>query len=205
MAESSERLLTTKGRLTRDRIVRAAAALMVERGVASVSLDEVGRATSTSKSQMYHYFASKDELIDAVVDHVGTEVLDFQGGLLANLDSIAAVERWADAIVAYQRREQRFSGCPLGSLANDLSGDSFAASGRIEDSFATWHSLLEAGITTMVGNGVLRQDADPHLLAAAILALLQGGLMMAKATQDEASLRVPLDAAIDYLCAYRRD
>jgi hypothetical protein len=44
------RPLTAKGRATRRRIVDTAADLMVERGVSAVSLDEVGRVTSTSKS-----------------------------------------------------------------------------------------------------------------------------------------------------------
>ena len=43
---------------------------MVEQGVSTVSLDEVGRVTSTSESQMYHYFASKDDLIASVVTFV---------------------------------------------------------------------------------------------------------------------------------------
>ena len=48
----TDRPLTARGRETRRRIVEAASDLMVERGVAAVSLDEVGRVASTSKSQM---------------------------------------------------------------------------------------------------------------------------------------------------------
>ncbi len=55
------RPLTAKGQATRRRIVDTAADLMVERGVLAVSLDDVGRVTSTSKSQMYHYFANKEK------------------------------------------------------------------------------------------------------------------------------------------------
>ena len=64
------RPLTAKGPATRRRIVDTAADLMVEQGVSTVSLDEVGRVTSTSESQMYHYFASKDDLIASVVTFV---------------------------------------------------------------------------------------------------------------------------------------
>ena len=43
-----------------------------------MSLDEVGRVTSTSKSQMYHYFASKDELVAAVVTCVRDRIVAFR-------------------------------------------------------------------------------------------------------------------------------
>lgn len=75
------RPLTAKGRATRRRIVDMASDLMVERGVLAVSLDEVGRVTSTSKSQMYHYFASKDDLVAAVVTCVRDRILAFNRDL----------------------------------------------------------------------------------------------------------------------------
>jgi len=199
VSDTIARPLTAKGRRTRDRIVAAAADLMVERGVASVSLDEVGRATSTSKSQMYHYFASKDELVGAVVEHVGDEILTFQGSLLEGMTGLEDVERWADAVVAHQRQGDAYCGCPLGTLASELAGDPQRPQPQIEAAFADWEQLLEEGLSRMVANGRLVADADPHRLAVATLAALQGGLLMAKATQDESSLRIPLEAAIDYL------
>jgi len=175
---------------------------MVERGVAAVSLDEVGRATSTSKSQLYHYFASKDQLVEAVVASVGSEVLAFQAGLLKGMDSLDDVRRWADAIVLYHRQRGTYGGCPLGTLASELSGDPLHPQRQIEETFETWEALLEEGLTRMATNGLLKAGADPHRLAVATLAALQGGLLMAKATQDESSLRIPLDAAVEYLHGY---
>ncbi len=55
--------LTARGAATRARIVAAAASLVYERGFAGTSLDDVMAATGTSKSQLYHYFADKDALI----------------------------------------------------------------------------------------------------------------------------------------------
>ena len=90
------RPLTAKGRPRRRRIVDTAADLMVERGVLAVSLDEVGRVTSTSQSQMYHYFASKDDLVAAVVTCVRDRILAFHGDLLVAVDSLEGLRGWAD-------------------------------------------------------------------------------------------------------------
>src|SRR5260370_33269958 len=58
--------LTPKGRATRDRIVAAAADLMVGQGVAGTSLQEVQQAARGSGPQMYHYFGDRASLVQAV-------------------------------------------------------------------------------------------------------------------------------------------
>jgi AcrR family transcriptional regulator len=175
---------------------------MLRRGVGAVTIDDVGRATSTSKSQMYHYFVSKEELVDAVVGHVGVQVLALQESLLGEMSSIDDVQRWADALVSYQRERGKFCGCPLGSLASELCVEVRPPQPQIELYFEQWTCLLEQGISRMVTNGLLRASADPRRLAVATLASLQGGLLMAKVTQDESFLQISLDAAIDYLRSF---
>src|SRR6266581_3268033 len=89
---------TAKGRAMRERIVQAAAELVAEKGVAGVSLDDVRARTGASRSQLYHYFEDRDDLIRAVVDVTTDAVLDVQGELLEHLDSWAGIERWLDAL-----------------------------------------------------------------------------------------------------------
>jgi AcrR family transcriptional regulator len=197
--KGSERTLTTKGQATRRRIVDAASDLMAERGVSAVTLDDVGRATATSKSQMYHYFTNKDELVDAVVICVGDRILAFQGDLLVDVRSVDDLEKWADAIVRFQRQGGVWSGCPLGTLANELMNVTGAGRIDIRGAFDSWQMLLETALTSLQDAGRLRADADPAVLAMATLASLQGGLLMAKSMQDEAPLAVALVAALAHL------
>ena len=201
MTDTISRPLTAKGKRTRDRIVAAAAGLMVDRGVASVSLDEVGRATSTSKSQMYHYFESKDQLVVAVVEHVGVEILTFQGSLLGEMESLDDVGRWADAVVAHQRQGDSYCGCPLGTLASELSGDPRHPQRQIEEAFETWEELLAEPVPNG-GERSARRGRRPASSGGRHPGGPEGGLLMAKATQDEASLRIPLEAAVDYLRSF---
>ena len=58
---------TGKGLATRDRILDVAAELVFMRGVAGTTLDDVRAAAKVSKSQLYHYFVDKDDLIHAVI------------------------------------------------------------------------------------------------------------------------------------------
>ena len=61
--------LTPKGERARNRIVEAAAQLVYERGVAGTTLDDIRSAAGVSGSQLSHYFAGKDELVQAVIGY----------------------------------------------------------------------------------------------------------------------------------------
>jgi TetR/AcrR family transcriptional repressor of nem operon len=193
------RPLTAKGRDTRRRIVDTAADLKVERGVSAVSLDEVGRVTSTSKSQMYHYFASKDDLVAAVVICVQDRILASPGDLLVAVESVEDLRGWADSVIAFHRRGPRWTGCPLGTLSSELM--SVAEIGRLEvqEAFGSWKFLLTRTLARLQDSGKLRAAADPERLATTTLASLEGGLLMSKALQDETPLAIALDAALGHL------
>jgi AcrR family transcriptional regulator len=198
----SHRPSTAKGRETRRRIVEAASDLMIERGVAAVSLDEVGRITATSKSQMYHYFSSRDELVAAVVVCVRDRILAFQGDLLVSVETVADLRVWAGTIVDSQRRAGQWSGCPLGNLASELVGGTGDGRLDIHESFDSWLVLLTDALGRLRDSGRLRSDAEPGRLAVAMLASLQGGLLLSKALQDEVPLAVALDAALDHVSTF---
>src|SRR2546425_827495 len=73
---------TAKGRAMRERILQAAAELIAEKGTAGMSLDDVRARTGASRSQLYHYFEDRDDLVHAVIDVTIDAALDTQGGLL---------------------------------------------------------------------------------------------------------------------------
>jgi AcrR family transcriptional regulator len=52
-----------KKREVRERVVAAAAALFMEKGSQSVSMDEVARAADIARRTLFNYFASKDALL----------------------------------------------------------------------------------------------------------------------------------------------
>ena len=191
--------LTEKGRATRRRIVDAAADLMVERGVSAVSLDEVGRVTSTSKSQMYHYFASKHDLVAAVVICIQDRIVAFQGDLLDAVESVDDLRGWADSVVAFHRGAPRWTGCPLGTLSSELMGVTEVGRLEVQEAFGSWQLLVTRTLVRLQDSGKIRADADPKRLATATLASLEGGLLMSKALQDETPLAIALDAALGYL------
>jgi len=192
--------LTVKGAATRARIVDAAAGLIFERGVAQTGVEDVQRAARVSASQLYHYFTDKQALVHAVVERQGQAVLDGQQPLLAHLDSFNALQAWRDLLVAGQRLRHCAGGCVIGSLASELAESDDYARQRLADSFARWQAHIRDGLARMRERGELRPDADPDGLALALLAAVQGGLLLNQTRRDAA----PLEAAMDAMIAYIR-
>jgi AcrR family transcriptional regulator len=192
---------TNKGRRTRERIVKAAAELVAEKGAAGISLDDVGARAPASRSQLYHYFDDRADLIRAVVDATCDAVLGAQDELLADLDSWAGIERWMEALVALQVERQARGGCPLGSLAGQLAESDPRARAALADGLGRWEARVREGLETLRSCGELCVEADPAELAKAILALVQGGLLLTQVRRDPAQLRSALDAALQLLRA----
>ncbi|HEY4017462.1 MAG TPA: TetR family transcriptional regulator C-terminal domain-containing protein [Pseudonocardiaceae bacterium] len=195
--------LTAKGRATRERIVAAASRLMLDRGVGRTTIADVQAAANVSASQLYHYFADKDALVYAVVTLQADGVLAAQARSLAGLDSFAALEAWRDELVELQRRRGSGAGCPIGTLAGELSETDERARSELAESFARWEELLRRGITAMRDRGELRADVDPDQLALALLVAVQGGLLLSQTRRDSAPLTVAVDMAIAHLRTLR--
>jgi AcrR family transcriptional regulator len=185
--------LTPKGRATRARIVEATADRILARGIGGTSLDEVRADSSTSKSQLFHYFPDgKAELVRAVVSFQGERVLDVQRPVLDTLDDWPAWEEWRERVLAHYAAQHGW-GCPIGSLASEAAATDPLLSAQLVDYLHGWSALLRGALERMQAAGTLRPDADPSRLATATLATVQGGLLL---TQTEQALW-PLEAGLD--------
>ena len=194
----SARLFTAKGLATRARIVAAAADLVFEYGVAATPLEDVQKKAGVSGSQMYHYFSDKQELIQAVVAHQAQGVRDLQAQL-GPLDSLEALRAWADFHVDLQRKRHCIGGCELGSLVAQLAETDPQARSVLSASFISLERSLIDGLRAMHNRGELQPHADPEQLGTALLAALEGGLLLAQTQRDVTPLKRALDTVIDHI------
>jgi TetR/AcrR family transcriptional regulator, transcriptional repressor for nem operon len=186
---------TEKGRATRRRILEAASRLIAERGVAAVSLEDVEREAGVGRSQLYHYFDGRDDLLRAVVDTTTDAVLGAQNGLLDDLDSFPSIDRWFDALVAVQEQRGATGGCPIGSLVGQLAERDEQTRAALACGFERWEQPLIAGLTRMQDRGELRPEASVPALADVTMAAIQGGLLLTQVRRDPQQLRRALDGA----------
>ena len=60
--------------LSRDRVLRAAAALADQNGIAALSMRKLGEALGVEAMSLYNHVANKDDLLNGMVDLVFSEI-----------------------------------------------------------------------------------------------------------------------------------
>jgi TetR/AcrR family transcriptional repressor of nem operon len=197
---------TRKGQATRARIVKVAAELIFERGVAGTSIDDVRRVAKVSGSQMTHYFQDKRSLVQAVIGYQLNAVLDFHTQpQLGRLDSFEALRLWADLNIEKLLAQNVEGGCSFGSLAGELAESDPRMRADLEAGYDRWAQVLRSGLAAMRRRGELRADAKPDVLTSVLLAAHQGGSLLSQTKRDIKPMRDALDAALDYVYSYAAD
>ena len=196
---SPTRSLTVKGERTRQKIVDTAAALMLTDGVAGTTIEGVCAAAGVGRSQVYHYFDDKGELVRAVIEWQAERVFSGQEPHLAHIQGWESWDAWRDLVVAIQRKAGCVGGCPLGSLASELADEDELTRHVLVKSFQRWERAFQDAVQQMKDLGLMRADADTAILATTLLAALQGGLLLCQTRKDVAPLETSLNGAIGYL------
>jgi AcrR family transcriptional regulator len=195
----AETRITERGRQTRQRIIEATGEQILAAGIGGTTLDDIRAATLTSKSQLFHYFpGGKAELVREVARWEGEQLLAAQEPDLHDLGSWESWERWRAGLVDYYIGLGRWA-CPIGSLANQAAMTDPELEHLIADSMRQWREALAAGIRRMRDAGHITPALDPDRGAVAILAAIQGGLVLSQPERAAWPLETALDNALEPL------
>ena len=187
---------TTRGRDTKAHILSIAAQLVRQHGVAATTLDAVEQMANVGRSQIYHYFDGRDDLLRQVAARAAQPLIDRAGQALRHVDdSLRPVEDWFDMLIKANQSSGGAGGCPLGSLVGQLAEHDDATRTVLAQSFDEWERPLAVALHTLRENAVLRDDVDTGVLADQIMAALQGGLLLAQVRRDPGQLQRALHSA----------
>jgi AcrR family transcriptional regulator len=192
---------TRRGRATRDRLVDAAVATVVDHGIKQMRLEEVLAAAGSSKSQMYLYFSDRDALIDAAVARRCEEFVGLLGHALEGVSSLETFASVLDRFVSDYALH--LSGCPIGTLAGQLTDGPEPARQTTVQAFGLWEAYLTAVLQRIQDAGELEPTRDAGELALGLLAGLEGGMFLSQVRGTDRPLRVALETALAYLESLR--
>ena len=178
---------------TATRILDEAERLTQTRGFNGFSYADVATVVGTTKAALHYHFPSKADLGSALIARYGEQFF----AALDEIDASGAPEpdRLRRYIRLYADVLSRDRLCLCGMLAAEYTTLPEPMRGGLREFFArneTWLSrLLEAGRRT----GTLRFDGPPQESARALMAALEGAMLLARAHADPAHF----DAATAYL------
>src|SRR5258708_14608957 len=87
-------------------------------------------------------------------------------------------------------------GCPIGTLATEVAGRNEDARLQAAAGFDAWEQLLADALERMRQRGELRADTPAAVVATALLASIEGGMVLSQARKDMASLRIAVEAGL---------
>lgn len=191
---------TARGRETKQHIVDVAARLMHMQGVDATSLDQILAASGTGKGQMYHYFSTKADLVEAVLRFQLERVLADQRRF--DLASRGGIGRWLEAMLQEHEGRGFRGGCPLGSLVAEVVDRDDRLRLIAVEAFSRWEDQLSSALTGLLERDELRPDADPRRLAGEAMATIQGGYLLSTVKRDAQPMRRALDAVYARIASY---
>ncbi|WP_329321122.1 TetR/AcrR family transcriptional regulator [Streptomyces sp. NBC_01262] len=176
-----------------DRLIESTRELLWERGYVGTSPKAIQQRAGVGQGSMYHHFTGKPDLALAAVRRTAEELR------AAAEEQFAAPGTAVERVTAYLRRERDvLRGCPVGRLAQDPDVVASPELRRPLDETFDWLRRRLAGVLAEgVARGELPGSLDPADTAATIVAVLQGGYVLARA----AGSTDPFDRAVDGLLA----
>lgn len=172
-------------------------------GVAATRVDEVLSEAKAGKSQFYHYFDTKDQLVEAVLEFQAAAGEAEQAAIFARTPGWDGIRTWLDAVVEAQKSIEYRGGCPIGSMAAELAERDPRLRARLGEAFERKRQALAERLRELRREGLLSEEADPDVLAAFVMATLQGALLLASTTKQEAALTGSVDEAWRHLLSFR--
>lgn len=174
--------------------------LFHEKGIHATGVDEVLTRSDTGKSQLYHYFGSKDGLIRAVVLDFEERLANHELPGTGEIQSVKDLERWFGMFVQFQRDTGSRRTCPMATVAMGLTVEQEPIREVIERIFENARGVLLRFFQDFAQKKKLPPKASPDELADFCYAIMQGGLVISKVRRDPR----PFEHAVKHALAYVR-
>ncbi|GAB3579003.1 TetR/AcrR family transcriptional regulator [Leifsonia lichenia] len=184
-----------KSAARRRQIVEEAYRVFATRGYHGSSLREIAAAAGISLSNLQHYFTGKEDVLLAV--------LELRDELGAGLDASARDLPFERHIVAQAAANERIPG--VIALYSVLSAEAVTDDHPGRDYFLGRYDTLrteyEGEFVALRDQGRLRDDVDPAVAAATVIALWEGIQLQWLYTPDRIDAAATLRAYLDLVLA----
>lgn len=184
--------MTRKGQISRERIIEAANRLIYIKGYNQTSFADVANDVGITKGNLHYHFKSKDELLEAIIDHRLAMIAD----TLATWDeqfpaAKDRLKRFVQMLLSEEQGVVRY-GCPMGSINMELGKCQLSLRDKARemfDLFQDWLSLVFKQLGYK----------DHTAQAKHLLAMAQGAALMSYVYTDAKILRDECKAINDWI------
>lgn len=179
----------SKAERTRNFIIQSTAEIFNKKGFSGTSLSDLTEATGLTKGSIYGNFENKEE--------VALAVFDFNYSIILNLihEELRKAESHHDKLMVYANIYRMITsspidrgGCPILNTAVEADDTNPLLKNKAAQAIVDWTENLSGIMESGIQSGVFRPDINVRQLALTLIALIEGGLMIARVTDDPTNM-----------------
>jgi len=179
----------SKADRTRQFIVETTADIFNKKGYAGTSLSDLTQVTGLTKGSIYGNFKNKEEVAVAAFEYNTSKVRK------QIMQLIRKAPTYHEKLMVYAKVYHSFTtvnfpegGCPILNTAVDADDTNPVLKEKAARVILRWKKSIEELIQAGIAAGEFRKDIDTTQTALSIIALIEGGIMIAKVTNTPANL-----------------
>jgi TetR/AcrR family transcriptional repressor of nem operon len=195
----------SKAERTRLFILETTAPIFNKKGYAGTSMSDITEATGLTKGSIYGNFANKEEVALAAFDYNSAKIRK------QIQERIQKADTYYDKLLVYAQVYHSFTrasfpagGCPILNTAVDADDTNPLLKDKAAQAVLRWKKSIENLVQAGIEAGEFKEDADISGTALSMIALIEGGIMIAKVTNTPASLDKVLKTVNAFVLALKR-
>lgn len=186
---------------TRDRLVTATVRLMLRRGYAATSVDEICAEAGVTKGGFFHHFESKESIARAAVEWWG----DFGTALYAEAwkdegrDPLDQLRHFFAIMSGFTEEEGEICTCMVGMMSQELSQTHPAMREECARQLGNWTENCARLLAAAKEKHAPGATFDPEEVAWYLNSLWQGSMLVGKTEGRPEVIRSNLRLALDWV------
>ena len=176
-----------KGMETRCKLIKATRSLIESRGYFGTGLNQILQTSGAPRGSLYFHFpGGKDELVAAALSESGTDIAE----LIRTTEATDArdLARQIVTLLGDQLEASDWAvGCPVAAVALDTASTNDTVQQACSATYQLWEAALRE---RLIGFG----HPEPERISTVALALIEGGLVLARAHRSREPLRKLADS-----------
>lgn len=179
-----------KGKDTRERILDTAQALILDRGFAGVSVDQIIQSLGLTKGAFFHHFRNKNDLARTLIQRYSDQGVELFGRTLARAKRLSddPLQQFLILIGLYvelfEGLSEPYPGCLLASYVYELQQFDEETQAIINIEFA----LARRELTELIGqireDYPPRREVDSQSLADGFMSVFEGAFILSKSFNE---------------------
>lgn len=176
--------------IAREKLINSAIELIGTRSYNSVGVQEICEQAGVKKGSFYHFFPSKPHLTIAALDSMWKQFQEFilLPTIRSDLPALEKLRKFLELCYQLQctTKDARgyMTGCNIGNIALEMSTQDEVIQQKVRQIFQEWAGYFEGLIRDAVAEGDLPSETNPTNTAQAIIAYIEGILLLGKTFND---------------------